>query len=158
MFCLCKGCRFQNLVDLEVPIKPESNTSVMKVSGDPCNLPIVRPPWILKAVRGDKETTSKKDFLSFLGTPKYQIERRSERSTLKLICRVKGLNARWFREGKKINKTNPQPRYSFGKKGKMLVIKRLQKSDAGDFICKDNRTKKTVARFKVVVRGNNIMI
>lgn len=73
---------------------------------------------------------------------------------MKLLCRVKGYNARWFREGKKIE-TERQPRYTFRKKGKMLVITRLRKTDAGDFICKDKRMRKPTAHFKVIVTGKH---
>ena len=88
---------------------------------------------------------------SFSATPKKLIER-STGSTIKLFCRVKAHNARWFREGKELE-ADQQPRYTLKKNGKRLIITQLQKTDAGDFICKDRRTKKTVSHFKVVVTG-----
>lgn len=81
-----------------------------------------------------------------------------EGSTVILMCKMK-LDANnsviWFRDGVRINASSNR-HYVFKRKGRKLVIKGIQQSDSGMFVCKDPSSKLKVKSFRVVATGMNV--
>eukprot|EP00795_Rhopilema_esculentum_P012450 gene12450-3119_t len=76
--------------------------------------------------------------------------KKSMHSMLKLKCKIRVENIRWFKDGRRIA-MEVRGHYSLRNGGRKLIIQRLTKSDAGIYTCKNSETKRSVINYNVVV-------